>query len=383
MNSTPASLVGILDSLAIGVFRTSIRQAHTQTRFRRKKYNLTGFTPGHGENIYIFNHIENGMVIYSHEPILKRDSQKYLSQIPFTVKKQKPPVIRADYWQPLCMIEFGPGQGVVGRNVFQKLREFRTLHELEWGWQADEFKKLNRYERGKRIHDQKPNTVADIAAVLAGAGRGNLMWMSEKQARVLEAAEAAAAKAAAKVAAKEAEEKAAAARAAEAANAVESGKAAPSTTQEQTTQEQATPASVAPETQTTTVAAVKAKSEKPARRLHKATIYWSNDADLYWARDWSDNVEHEVGLPDGIKVWRWQTREIMGHEDEEGPEVMAEENPAENGEQGQEGGDAGKFAEGEAKEAEVVVEPKSDSKKSWLGWLGGRKGGSGSQDVRP
>lgn len=284
------------------------------------------------------------------------------------------------------MIEFGPGQGVVGRSIFQKLREFRALHELEWGWQAEELKKLSRQERGKKIHNQKPNAVADIAAALAGAGRGNLMWMSEKQARVLEAAEAAAAEAAAK----EAEEKAAREQASEAANAVENGEAA------RTAQEPVVPASATPETHTETVSAEsipadgaeatgpsavstdKAKPGQPAKRLHKATIYWSNDADLYWAREWSENVEHEVGLPDGVKVWRWQTREIMAQEEEEVPQAKLEEKPTEDGEQGRDGTDAGKQTEVEAKE----TEPQPETKKGWLGWLGGKTGGS-SQDARP
>lgn len=285
------------------------------------------------------------------------------------------------------MIEFGPGQGVVGRSVFQKLREFRTLHELEWGWQAEELKSLSRQERGKKIHNQKANAVADIAAALAGAGRGNLMWMSEKQARVLEAAEAAAAEAAAK----EAEEEAARQKATEAANAVENGEAA------QRSQEPVVPASATHETHTESVSgeaipaddtgatgpsalsAGKAKPrQQPAKRLHKATVYWSNDADLYWAREWSENVEHEVGLPDGVKVWRWQTREIMAQEEEELPQAAPEEKPTEGGEQSQDGTDASKQAEVAAKE----TESQSEAKKGWLGWLGGKTGGS-SQDARP
>ncbi|KAF3770050.1 hypothetical protein M406DRAFT_320160 [Cryphonectria parasitica EP155] len=353
--SSPTSLVGILDSLSIGVSRTSIRQAHSKTKFRRKKYHLAGFGRGHGENIYVFNHIENGMVIYSHEPRLQRDSQKYLSQIPFTVKKQKPPVIREDYWQPLCMIRFGSGQGVVGRSVFQKLREFRALHELEWGWQAKEFQKLSRRDRGEKIHNQKPNTVADIAAVLAGAGRGNLMWTTEP--------------------AKAIEGEVDAAQGAEAELATIDSQAA----QESALEDDAQASSTAPPSETAAPNKASKKHSKrvePSKRLHKATIYWSNDADLFWARKWSQNVEHEVGLPDGVKVWNWRTKEILGQAEEAPEEQSAEgdksiDSTAEAGA----GNEDGK--EGEAVEKQEPVE----QKKGWFGWLGGKSINPG-QDAR-
>lgn len=70
MTTPPASVVGILDRLSIGVSRVSIRHAST-TRYKKKNYDWTGFKPGHGENIYVYNHIENGMIVYSHEPSLK------------------------------------------------------------------------------------------------------------------------------------------------------------------------------------------------------------------------------------------------------------------------------------------------------------------------
>lgn len=73
----------------------------------------------------------------------------------------------------MALIQFAEGAGVVGQSVFQKLREFRRLHELSWGHQADDFLHMDRQRRGEALNDQKANAVADVAAVLGGAGRGN------------------------------------------------------------------------------------------------------------------------------------------------------------------------------------------------------------------
>jgi hypothetical protein len=85
----------------------------------------------------------------------------------------------------MAVVEFQEGGGTVGRSVFQKLREFRKLHEVSW---SDELLKseeekdgkratLTRRERGQAIGNQRANTVADMAAVLSGAGRGNHIWV--------------------------------------------------------------------------------------------------------------------------------------------------------------------------------------------------------------
>jgi len=89
----------------------------------------------------------------------------------------------------MAVIEFAQGQGEVGRSVLQKLREFRRRHELEWGDKAtiDEMRKLIKpwrgggHELGKVLNDQKANSVADIAAVLGGAGKGNRIWAKPPQ----------------------------------------------------------------------------------------------------------------------------------------------------------------------------------------------------------
>lgn len=267
------------------------------------------------------------------------------------------------------MIQFDPGQGVVGRNVFQKLREFRKLHELQWGWQAKEFKKLNKYDRGERIHNQKPNAVADIAAVLSGAGRGNLMWTKEAEpaAQVEESA---------------------------ALDAVTDGESKTESTEGQTetkfenpdTAEVAlstTPAAPAQADKTAAAKAPKVEKKKAKevvpsapKTLLKATVYWANDMDLEWARKWSDNVIHELGLPDGVKVWNWKTKAIReaeyGIPDSKAGETKSQSTSVavpkgEEASKGKEAAKGGKTTEGE--------------KKGWFGWLGS-KNSDASQDAR-
>lgn len=271
------------------------------------------------------------------------------------------------------MIQFDAGQGVVGRNVFQKLREFRKLHELQWGWQAKEFKKLNKYDRGERIHNQKPNAVADIAAVLSGAGRGNLMWTKEAEpiARVEEAT--------ASDAVKEGEGSVAAT--AQSTSKPESTNAqAEAISEDPDTAEVAlstTPAAPAQADETAVAKAPKVEKKKAKevapsapKRLLKATVYWANDMDLEWARKWSDNVIHELGLPDGVKVWNWKTKMIREAEydipDSKAGETKSKSTPA-VASKGDEAAKGGKAAEGE--------------KKGWFGWLGG-KNSDASQDAR-
>jgi hypothetical protein len=58
-----------------------------------------------------------------------------------------------------------------GRKTFQKLREFRKLHETQWpksfALDPKTNRPLSRIERGRRLCDQKANSVADIAAALS------------------------------------------------------------------------------------------------------------------------------------------------------------------------------------------------------------------------
>lgn len=97
----------------------------------------------------------------------------------------------------MAIINFPKGQGSVGRSVFQKLRELKHMHEVAW---SDDFRYKTpeeytegdkeavanaeaegraftplrtRKDRGQALNRQKANTIADMAAVLAGHGKGN------------------------------------------------------------------------------------------------------------------------------------------------------------------------------------------------------------------
>ncbi|KAK3950644.1 transcriptional regulation of mitochondrial recombination-domain-containing protein [Pseudoneurospora amorphoporcata] len=199
---------------------------------------------GHGDRIWAFHHIEQGQVIYSTKPVISH--QHLIRQQPFTGKNLVPRKIRKDYWRPLAMIEMeAKDQGSIGRSVYQKLREFKKRHELDWANEADEGRKLmqkSKRERGAELNDQKPNSVADMAAVLAGAGKGNLMWAVSRVSSDSTDLGTGEIK--------------------RASGAVEKG------------------------------AVVDVK-----RQLRRAIVYWANEQDKFHAREWSDNVSHEVGIP--------------------------------------------------------------------------------------
>ncbi|KAI1393516.1 transcriptional regulation of mitochondrial recombination-domain-containing protein [Hypoxylon trugodes] len=173
-----------LGKLSIGISRTSIRFVYNQTTLprtkeekRRKELERSKLPPHHGEKIWIFNHFLEGFTVYSHSPILK--ANKALRQIPFNGKKLKPSKLRKDYWKPLAMIQFPEGYGEVGRSVFQRLRECKMFHELSWGddmYFSEDGKPLTKIERGRKLNNQKANTIADMAAVLGGQGKGNKIW---------------------------------------------------------------------------------------------------------------------------------------------------------------------------------------------------------------
>ncbi|SPQ22749.1 6d4c6e23-abda-4fd3-9c4d-7def7b2e7f12 [Thermothielavioides terrestris] len=236
--------------------------------------------PGHGERIWLFNHITDNLVLYSLTPELR--SNKAFRQLIFTGKKLIPAKIRKDYWRPLAVVEFGPGLGDVGRSVFQKLRELKRRHLLEWdrethadppvvdvsaignngeGTNGDgaggaALLRMPRHERGKALNDQRGNSVADLAAVLGGLGKGNRIVVGSGRVRGRRGRAAASGKkedgGQAAVAVKEAEE----------------GKK-------------------------------KEEGGDGAKKvaLHPATVYWANEQDKYYAQAWSDNVTHVVGLP--------------------------------------------------------------------------------------
>lgn len=176
-----------------------------------------------------------------------------MKQLPFIAKKSKPAKLRRDLWQPLALIQFPLGAGVVGQNVFQKLREFRRRHELEWDdeiFYREEPKKYepgevtrnvrSRINRGKAIHDQRANAIADMAAVLSGAGHGSRIWI----------------------------------------NAAE--------------KEQLDKGDVELRGKRWTNFGPKKNEDDGRNLLCEATVYWLNEADQNYATKWSENVSHEL-----------------------------------------------------------------------------------------
>ncbi|KUJ21156.1 uncharacterized protein LY89DRAFT_715426 [Mollisia scopiformis] len=121
----------------------------------------------YGRQIFVFNHLQKNMIVYSLTKALRNNAA--LNQIPFNGKKTVPAALRKDLWHPFAQITFPEGKGFVGLSAFQKLREYRKRHELEWGDEIfldKEGKHVNKEIRGRQICDQKANSVADMAAVL-------------------------------------------------------------------------------------------------------------------------------------------------------------------------------------------------------------------------
>jgi hypothetical protein len=96
-----------------------------------------------------------------------------------------PTTIRKDLWSRLATVTFpqAANSSNLGLKTFQKLREFRKLHETAWDPASmtteyeytdkeDPAKKktrtrvLSRKERGRKLCDQKANSVADLSAAL-------------------------------------------------------------------------------------------------------------------------------------------------------------------------------------------------------------------------
>ncbi|KAI9802723.1 MAG: hypothetical protein M1825_002745 [Sarcosagium campestre] len=123
----------------------------------------------HGQHIYIYNNLRTNQVIYSLTEQMRNN--KSLAQLPFLGKKTVPATLRRDLWLPLAKVSFPfPAQGLL---AFQKLREYRKLHELSWSADDPRMRNpkqpeqlLGRKQRAKQLMDQKANSIADLAAVL-------------------------------------------------------------------------------------------------------------------------------------------------------------------------------------------------------------------------
>ncbi|KAL8388593.1 hypothetical protein RB595_009084 [Gaeumannomyces hyphopodioides] len=245
MNTTPVS--ASLLRLCAGLSRVSVRHGSHLARYKKPRPEDAGFKPGHGEKIWVFNHVTTNQIVYSTKPVL--DSNKALKQLPFNGKKTKPAKLRKDYWRPMAIIKFEKGEGNIGRSVYQKLREFKRLHELSWGHQTEEFYGMSKKDRGHALNNQKANSVADIAAVLGGAGRGNLIWRKPD------------------------------------------GEQADAPVPAETATEQP-PAADGEQA----VAAGKRTPPFPGATLAPTQVYWAVDEDAAFASDWSPNVDHKRGL---------------------------------------------------------------------------------------
>jgi hypothetical protein len=192
--------------------------------------------------------------------------------MPFTGKKLVPAKLRRDYWRPFAMLAFERAGNraaaqVISKSVMQKLREFRIRHEVQW--ESQELKKLRREskkrELGMALNDQRANCVADLAAVLAGAGGGNHIVQSK------------------------------------------------STTPEESSgksEEEGKNNKPAVDDDGAAIVKVFKPEKKGWWALRRATIFWHNEQDHHYAEEWTDNVKHVLGLPSDVGVRPWPTLAI-------------------------------------------------------------------------
>ncbi|KAI4173874.1 MAG: hypothetical protein LQ343_002642 [Gyalolechia ehrenbergii] len=122
----------------------------------------------HGTQIFFYNNIRTNQIIYSLTRTLNNNDS--LKQLPFLGKKTVPARLRKDLWAPLCLVEFPrPSEGLL---AYRRLREFRRLHETSYPLSLITRPGTRRIleskkKRGKILMDQKANSIADLAAVLA------------------------------------------------------------------------------------------------------------------------------------------------------------------------------------------------------------------------
>lgn len=73
-------------------------------------------------------------------------------------------------WLPFAKIEFAADQSQAGLDAFRILREYRKLHETQWDPSFtldDKGRPISRIARGRKLCDQRANSIADMAATLA------------------------------------------------------------------------------------------------------------------------------------------------------------------------------------------------------------------------
>ncbi|KAI9671353.1 MAG: hypothetical protein M1831_004262 [Alyxoria varia] len=112
-----------------------------------------------GQEIYIFCHARTNQVVYSLNSRLQLNDA--LKQMPFLGKRTQRPYIRPDFWRRIAKVQFPSGEQ--GLLAYKALREYAVRHLHEWD---PKWKQLPQKERGKKLQDQKANSIADLAAVL-------------------------------------------------------------------------------------------------------------------------------------------------------------------------------------------------------------------------
>ena len=70
MSAVPLSRPSVIDRLAAGVSRISVRHGSSRPRYRKPKPELTGYPEGHGEKIWLFSNVRSKQVAYSHSDVL-------------------------------------------------------------------------------------------------------------------------------------------------------------------------------------------------------------------------------------------------------------------------------------------------------------------------
>ncbi|KAH8658712.1 transcriptional regulation of mitochondrial recombination-domain-containing protein [Tricladium varicosporioides] len=121
----------------------------------------------YGQHIYVYSHLQKHHVVYSLKKAM--NNNRALDQLPFNGKQTKPRSLRKDLWAPLASIHFPAGSGEIGLSAYQKLREYRRRHELEWDdslMEDKDGKIIPKKKRARQLCDQKANSIADMAAVL-------------------------------------------------------------------------------------------------------------------------------------------------------------------------------------------------------------------------
>lgn len=93
-------------------------------------------------------------------------NDKAMAQLTYLGKKSVPSHIRPDLWNPFAIVTFP--SSYQGLEAFRCLREFRLRHEYEWREHFEDKDNLpGKQKRMRLLQNQKPNTVADLAATLS------------------------------------------------------------------------------------------------------------------------------------------------------------------------------------------------------------------------